>query len=242
MLRLGPLCALVFSLLALSGCGGAGSAALVRYLHASSDLPAVDILVNGSASVTNIRYKGFTEYRGLGSGTATIRVRQTGTSTILAERQVSVSNGQELTVVLTGKAAPGAGEPSLRLTVYNDDRSAPGNNLAEYRVIHASSENPGPMDVYIVEPNQDQNSAGVNPTFNNIDFGVATNYLERISGDRRVIVTPSGNRTTTLYDTGSGDLISFGNRAKRTLVLVDGNVPTVMDRPVILPDRDGGIL
>jgi hypothetical protein len=130
----------------------------------------------------------------------------------------------------------------LRLTVYNDDRSAPGNNLAEYRVIHASSENPGPMDVYIVEPNQDQNSAGVNPTFNNIDFGVATNYLERISGDRRVIVTPSGNRTTTLYDTGSGDLISFGNRAKRTLVLVDGNVPTVMDRPVILPDRDGGIL
>jgi hypothetical protein len=241
MRRLATLLLLTLVVAVLPGCGGSSISGLVRYVHAVSDLGPIDILVNGSVTETNIRFKQFTGYKGLGTGTATIRIRRTGTNVNLAERQVSVANNQEITIVFGGKVAPGAGEPAVRITVYNDDRSTPDQDRTEIRAIHGSAENPGPMDVYVVDANQTQNSAGVNPTFNNLDFAFASNFVERVAGNRRVIITPSGNRNTVLFDSGAGDLFSFGSRQKRTLLMVDGNVPGIMDRPVVLPDRDGGI-
>ncbi|QYK56587.1 MAG: DUF4397 domain-containing protein [Fimbriimonadaceae bacterium] len=219
----------------LSGCGGS-SGSVARFVHAVVDGGRFDVLVNDRVVASDVRFRTATQYLGIDSGAVTVKLRQTGTSTIVLTRNLTVNAGDEFTIVFSGFVNPVGGEPSLQARTFSDDRSEPDENKYEVRVIHsAGSTDLSPADLYINRTNQNQN--GTNPVFTNLDFGDVTGYRQFDTGTRRIIVTQSGSKANVFYDS-QGDDVTFGNKSKRTLVLVDGPDVNEMARPIILADRN----
>lgn len=222
------------SIFVAPGCGGSNNGGSVRIVHAISDLGGLDVYVDGRLVAQNVRFRSSSNYFSANGPAATIALRRTGTSTDYLTRSVSLDGDDELSVVALG--SDGADTEDTR--VYSDDRSLPDVNNFEVRFIHASGENVAAVDIFLVNPNQDQNSGGVSPIFTNVDFEENTNYRQFGNiGSKRLIVTASGDRSTELFDS-EADSFDLGDRVKRTFVLVDGPVPGEMARPVVLADRN----
>lgn len=222
------------SLLVVPGCGGDSNGGSIRFVHAISDLGGLDVYLDGRLVAQNVRFRSSSNYFSAKGPASTVALRRTGTSTDYLTRSVSLSGDDELSVVALGSDA--GNTESTR--VYSDDRSLPEVNNFEVRFIHASGENTAAVDIFLVNPNQDQNSGGVSPIFTNVDFEENTNYRQFGNiGSKRLIVTASGDRSTELFDS-EADSFDLGDRVKRTFVLVDGPVPGEMARPVVLADRN----
>jgi hypothetical protein len=78
--------------------------ATVRFVNLSPDAPNVDLVLNGTTTVTNKPYKGFSSFLPVAGNTAyTIQVKQTGTSTVLATLSgVTLNTNLVYTVIFSG--------------------------------------------------------------------------------------------------------------------------------------------
>jgi hypothetical protein len=66
------------------------SNSLVKVVHASSDAPGVDLLVDNTVAGTNLTYPNNTGYLTVNSGTRNIKVNVTGTSTTVIEADLNL--------------------------------------------------------------------------------------------------------------------------------------------------------
>ena len=103
----------------------------IRIWHNSPDAPAVDILVNGQAALTNVPYGATSQYLPLPAGTYDVKVNVAGTTTTVFSASLTLARGESYTAVamgsVTGKGAP------FGVKVLKDATSG-----ALLRVLHAS--------------------------------------------------------------------------------------------------------
>jgi hypothetical protein len=163
--------------------------AQLRVVHASADAPNVDVLVDGAAALTNVAFKGVSNYLSVPAGARNLKVRAAGTSTVVIDQSATLTAGRSYTVLATGPVA------SIAPLVLEDDLTSPTAGNVKVRLVHASP-SAGNVDIYVTAP--DASIADATPTLSNVAFRAASPYLEVPAGTYRVRVTPAGSKTVAI--------------------------------------------
>ncbi len=175
----------------------------VRAIHASSDAPAVDVLVNGQKAFENITFGTATDYATVPYGNQKVQVNVAGTNTTALQTILWFSRNMDFTVIALN---PVADIDALVLNDSADGNAKPGAGKSKLRLVHAASQ-AGTVDVYITAPNAGIES--LDPTISNFMFKANTKYLEVNSGAYRVRITAPHSKTAVI-DTGAVTLPSGG--------------------------------
>lgn len=146
----------------------------VRIWHNSPDAPAVDVLVNGQAVLTNLPYGTTSQYLPLPAGTYDVKVNVAGTSTTVFSAPVTLARGESYTAVAMG-SVKGTGA-AFGVTVLKDATSG-----ALLRVLHASPNVPA-VTVYV------NGQAAIS----RLGTLQASGYLPLDAGTYDVAVAPAG--------------------------------------------------
>lgn len=194
MLKKPTLALTLLATLAVSACNddevtAPATTAELRVVHASPDAPNVDVLVDNTAALTNVAYKAASTYLQVPSGSRNLKVRATGTTTVVIDQTATLNQGTAYTVIATGRVA------SIAPLVLTDDQTGPAAGNVRLRLVHAAPA-AGNVDIYVTTPTADITTA--TPTLTNVGFRVASNYLEVPAGTYRVRVTPAGTKTVAI--------------------------------------------
>jgi hypothetical protein len=146
----------------------------VRIWHNSPDAPAVDVLVNGQAVLTNLPYGTTSQYLPLPAGTYDVKVNVAGTSTTVFSAPVTLARGESYTAVAMG-SVKGTGA-AFGVSVLKDATSG-----ALLRVLHASPNVPA-VTVYV------NGQAAIS----RLGTLQASGYLPLDAGTYDVAVAPAG--------------------------------------------------
>ena len=201
------------------------STAQVRVVHASPDAPNVDVLVDGAAVLTNVAYKASSTYLDVPAGSRNLRVRATGTSTVVIDQTAAVTAGKRYTVLATGRVA------SIAPVVLEDDLTAPAAGNVKLRLVHASP-TAGTVDIYVTAPGA--SIATATPTLASVPFRAASGYLEVPAGTYRVRITPTGSKTVAI-DVND---VALAAGQVRTAVAVDAPGGGTPLSAILLADRN----
>jgi hypothetical protein len=163
--------------------------AQLRVVHASPDAPNVDVLVDNAAALTNVAYKGASNYLPVPSGSRNLKVRATGTTTVVIDQTATLNQSTAYTVLATGRVA------SIAPLLLTDDQASPAAGNIRLRLVHASP-TAGNVDIYVTATTADITTA--TPTLANVAFRAASNYLEAPAGTYRVRITPAGTKTVAI--------------------------------------------
>ena len=163
--------------------------AQLRVVHASPDAPNVDVLLDNAAVLTNVAYKVASNYLAVPSGSRNLKVRATGTSTVVIDQTGTLAEGSFYTVLAAGRLA------SIAPVVLTDDQTSPASGNVRLRLVHASP-TAGNVDIYVTAPTAD--IATATPTLANVPFRAASSYLEVPAGTYRVRITPAGTKTVAI--------------------------------------------
>jgi hypothetical protein len=235
---------IIFAAFAAS-CGSSNSQA--RFVNAiSDDTQGLDIEFNGTKDFTDVApfaASGST-YLSVPSGSDKIQGFASGTTTspvFTATSPVSFNSGSDYTVVATGTLAG-----SVIILAPVDTNTAPGNGSVNFRVINASLNGPGSVDVYIlanpvVPPlgcptNCPTIAALASPesSTNTTSTYVTLPYNSNGEG-YQLYVTVSGQTDPIVKDPSVISVGSVSVGSIRTLVLVDSGT-TMSQVPIVLSD------
>ncbi|MCX9155320.1 DUF4397 domain-containing protein [Niveibacterium sp. 24ML] len=150
----------------------------VRVMHASPDAPAVDVLVDGAAALTNVPFPADSGYLSLLSGTRNFKVNAAGTSTTVIDVSPALAAGKSYSVFAVGFLA------GIEPLLLEDNRTVVADK-AKVRVIHGSPDAPA-VDVLA-------NDAVVVP---NVPFKGVSGYLEVPAGNYVFKLNLQGTSTT----------------------------------------------
>jgi hypothetical protein len=199
--------------------------AQLRVVHASPDAPNVDVLVDGNAALGNVAFKGASSYLAVPSGARNLRVRATGTSTVVIDQNATVAAGRAYTVIATGRVA------SIAPLVLEDDLTPPTAGNIKLRLVHASPTAPN-VDIYVTTPTADLATA--TPTLTNVPFRAASPYLQVPAGTYRVRIVPAGTRTVAI-DVNN---VALAAGQIRTAIAVDAPGGGAPLGAILLADRN----
>jgi hypothetical protein len=158
--------------------------------------------------LTNLPFEGASDYLTVRSGTPRLRIRVTGTSTVLIDQDATVNAGRAYTVLATGLVA------SIAPLVLEDDLTDPAAGNARLRLVHAATL-VGNVDVYLTAPTAD--IATESPTLSNLPYRTDSDYLEVPAGPYRVRITVAGSKLAAI-DVNN---LALAAGQIRTLVAVD---------------------
>jgi hypothetical protein len=120
--------------------------ARVRVVHASPDAPAVDVYANGAKVLTNVPFKGSSDYLSVPAGAHNFKVYATGANpasdSAVIDADATLDAGKDYTVIAVGKVA------DIKPVVLEDNNAAPASGKAHVRVVHASPDAPA-VDVAV---------------------------------------------------------------------------------------------
>ncbi len=203
-----------WGLIALLGMGLVGcddddsdqDSAQLRAVHASPDAPRVDIVVNNK-KLAEASYPEATGFQSVSAGNATININVNGSNpTVTAlSATAALERNKYYTVFAANEVA------SIEALIVVDENNAPAGGNAKVRVVHAAPNAPA-VDVFVTAPTADLASAAVTPTLNFAFKGIVpangVKALEIPGGDYRIRVTPTGDKATVVYDSGTINVAS----------------------------------
>ena len=204
---------------------GPVSTAQLRVVHASPDAPNVDVLVDGAVALADVPYRTASPYLEVPAGARNLRVRPTGTTTVVIDADADLSAARAYTVLATGRA------DALEPLVLEDDLAAPAAGNVKVRLVHASP-SAGNVDIYVTAPSADL--ASTSPTLANVPFRAASAYLEVPAGTYRVRITPAATKTVAI---DVNDLSLTAGQI-RTAVAVDAPGGGTPLGAILLADRN----
>lgn len=188
----------------------AASTADVRVVHAVSDAPAVDVLLNNNKAIPNLSFPNFTGYAKLKPGAYNVKVAAAAdNSVVVINADLNLAAGSYATVLATGSLGQGNITP---LVLADTPRRIATE--AQVRLVHASTL-AGNVDIYVT-PTTDISSSS--PAFANVPFKAETSYVSLLPGNYVVTVTPAGSKTAAI---GPVALTLSGNKIY-TAVARDG--------------------
>jgi hypothetical protein len=187
--------------------------AQARFVHASPDAPAIDVIADARAVITNLAYPNVTPYVALSAGGSCVAVATTGSTTpLIPAALLNFTSASKQTAVILGQAA---GTPALSVAVFSDETTPPAADKGKIRFINASPD-AGGLDVL------SDNAAIIT----NLAFGSASDFIEVAAGERKIKVSQTGTTTTVLPEitltVGGGQvytLIVRGKSADQTIGL-----------------------
>ena len=125
---------------ALGSTTSAQEMARVRVVHASPDAPAVDVYADDSKVLTNVPYKGSSDYLSVPAGAHNFKVFATGANPAsdapVIDADATLDAGNDYTVAAIGFVA------EIKPLVLVDDNTAPASGKAHVSVVHASPDAP----------------------------------------------------------------------------------------------------
>ncbi len=205
---------LVISSLALTACPKTAvpPQAQVRFLHAVSDVGAIDVTVSPTppAFATNLIYKSASPTSGFTTvdltNPAKLSICATGTKNCpVKDKDLALNTDKKQTVVIIGTVdtADDSGatpRPLETLALPNDETPSGITTNFKLRLVHAAAApSADKVDVYITTPDVDIN--GSLPTTSNVAYKASTTYLEAAAGTYRVRITALGSKTL-IIDSG----------------------------------------
>jgi hypothetical protein len=181
------------------GCGGSNSTKL-RVMNAVPDESLLTFLLNGNSFAASVAYQTATSYQTVNSGSPQLQVEPTGTSTPIVTQTLSLSGGNNYTVIAVNFSA--AHQTALVLT---DQNSAPVSGNVSIRVVNASP-GIGTADVYIVAAGTSIDA--VSPTISNLAFPLASSYQSLSATTNYEVIFATVNTKFTVIDSGPLGLTS----------------------------------
>ncbi|NMM63815.1 DUF4397 domain-containing protein [Clostridium sp. P21] len=191
----------------------------IRVFHAAPDAPTVDVYVDNTIIVSNVRFKGFSNYIKVSSGKHKVEVFRRGTkNNPLISSDLIIPESKILTLAAIGIM------PNLDLKAIEDTLEPLRPGRTKVRFVHLS---PGAPAVDITLSNGDI-------IFKDVSYGEVTRYKEirpgnynfqvRVAGtDKKVLLLPNTrfrpNRFYTIYAVG---LVSREPKLQ-VLIPLDGN-------------------
>ena len=201
--RLRALFAPALAVLLLAACNGSDNAytaipaATVQIIHASPDAPAVDVSLNGAASITNLDYGQASVPVTVKAGTLNVAVlgRLPGTSrpAVIGPADIAVTaNGVYAVLAVKNVAA-------IEPLVVARETSTVASSSVRLQVVHAAPAAPA-VAVYVTAPGADLAASMPvgNPAFKDV-LPAATVP----AGDYQIRVTPANTSSPVLFDSGT---------------------------------------
>jgi hypothetical protein len=218
-----------------------GNQPQARFVHAIQDGGELDIEVNGSKDFSGLSFGNFlplSGYTNVTEGSDTIEGLNSGTSTeVFSVSGVTFDFEIDYTVVATGFVTNFS---SVVIISTPDNTTEPANGTVSFRVINASPDSPGPVDIYIL----DAPVAGglpAKPTISSLAYKSVSGYINlpynSAGGGFTMFVCPAGTRIP-IFSTGWSFAAGASNEGStRTLVLTDEqNVNQMSQYPIFLKD------
>jgi hypothetical protein len=179
----------------------------VRILHTSPDAPPVNILFDGDSEIDALDYAESSGFEQIVVGEYKLEVEAIipgGNLSVLTLDPLEIESDSRITALAVGKVEDG----SLEILPVADSASDPASNEVAVVVVHASPAAGalGNVDVYVTAPG----AALENP----ITFGFKgiADAGAIPAGNYQVRITPAGDATTILFDSGEIDLAPFSGQ------------------------------
>lgn len=195
----------------------------VRVVHASSDAPAVDVLVDGNPSgIAGLTFGNSAGPAPLDPGPTVFEVvaSPAGPGSVpVITASANLVQGGAASVFAVGSLSVDPANPIEGLLLADETRAVATE--ARVRIVHASVLAQD-VDIYVQPggslPPASDIPVGVTPSFAGVPFKADTGYIALAGGDYDIAVTPAGSRTPAIGPAtltfAAGDLL--------TLVAVDG--------------------
>ena len=164
-----------------------GGDARVRVVHASPDAPAVDILVNGSPAIENLKFGNVSPYAPLPAGVYDVEVVPTGLSApvvidLTGTNAVNLFYNRDYTAIAVGNLS------SISPILLADDNRPVAKSSARVRFVHASPDAPA-VDIAVT---------GGPILFPNVAFKGVGDYVTVPAGQYNLEVRLAGTSTVAL--------------------------------------------
>lgn len=195
----------------------------VQVVHASQDSPNVNVLVNGSETLSDVAYKDASGRITLDEGTYSLQVdglTPGGDVTVIGPVDVSFSPDQLYTVLAVNQTA------SIEPLIVSQSDFTPADGELTVQVIHAASNAPT-VDVYLTAPGAD--ISGVAPT-TTLSFKDTLSATDIPAGDYQIRVTPTGDSPISLLaitDDGATEILDVNTPADFRVFHVSADAPNV---------------
>lgn len=223
---------------ALAGCGGGGGSSdsgSVRVINATLTHPSLDFLQNSSASsISPIAVDTASAYASVSSGSPTLQLNDTGSTTALSTTAPTISGGQHYTVLAYESGG------ALKTALLTEDFATPTTGTGQLR-IYDTALDAGGLDVYITDPATDLATVSApTMTFAPQTYAQSSALLSYSPGTYRLRVTVTGNKSQVLLDMPS---IVLANQQIITIpltpaaggILLDGS--TIVQQGAYTPAR-----
>jgi hypothetical protein len=179
-------------------------------VNAAFSAPQIDVILDNNTIQSGLAFENNSGYLPESSGSRTLQLNQSGTSTVLSSQSVNLNDGTDTTVIAS---TPISGF-TVTQTVLTDDNSAPSSGNIKIRIANSSQAFTS-LDVYIVAPGT--NIAAVAPTIGGVTSMTASAYQNLQAAAYEIFVTPHGQKAI-LVDSGA---ITFSAGQIRTFVDFD---------------------
>jgi hypothetical protein len=215
--------------------------ARVRVVHASPDAPAVDVYADGSKVLSDVPFKGSSDYLSVPAGAHSFKVFAAGANptsdTAVLNADATLGAGKDYTIVAVGKVA------DIKPAVFEDNNTAPEAGKAHVRVIHASPDAPA-VDIAV---------KGGPVLFSELAFPDAAGPSPVDAGTYDLEVRAAGTTTVALPINGvqleAGKIYTVlavgllnGTPALEALPIVNAPAPTPAAAPAAAPAASGSDL
>lgn len=169
----------------------------LQVLHASSDAPAVNVSIDGSEALGGVDYKVGSGRTTLDRATYSVQVdgiTPDGPATVIGPVDIPFDSDLIYSIVAVGKVGDGTLEP----LVLDQPRTTVAAGSARAFVLHASPDAPR-VDVFVTAPGTDLTGTAPLGTFS---YKETLGPVEVAAGDYQIRVTPEGDATTVVYNSG----------------------------------------
>lgn len=134
----------------LAGCGGDEVQSQLRFIHASPDLRAVDVYVEGQSQplFSNVAYGTTSEERSVSSSSSTLvlQLRPAGSGTelppLVSSQPITLGEEAHVTAVAAGLSGASTSEAALRILPVLESFAPPAPGMVRVRLLHASADAP----------------------------------------------------------------------------------------------------
>lgn len=216
ILPLGAALICIAAALLAVGCGSTSSR--FRYVQAATVAPsAVDVEIDSKTVLTDIGFGQSPTYQKVSSGSHTVGIFLTGTTTNPAFSGTVPFPSGDTTLISTNPFS------LVNLAPFTDDNTVPASGDFKLRIIHASPTS-GSVDIYIITP--PGSIAGLSPQTKNLAFlangsGSATSYFSLAAGNYEIVMTQTGTQNPI---NGLDAQYTFSAGQIRTIVILDNSL------------------
>ena len=202
-----------FSLLAFgfgllsTGCGKGD--VQIRFLNTSPGESSLDYSLDGNIVASGIAYGAGSNYGATFPGSRHLRVYPSGTTNAIIDQTISLGSSTYYSLVAVNYSS------QISAILLTDDNSAPSSGNVKLRILNASP-GLGTVDVYVVAPGSDLNSAS--PSVSALAFESSSGYVIESAGSWEIVCTAPGQKTALL----ATSTLTLASNQIRTVVVLNG--------------------